>query len=56
MDAIELPLANLVEHGDVKVAKKSVIKSCCEKSGLKIESFEIRKGMRMHCVIRKQAK
>ena len=56
MDAIELPLANLVGHGDVKVAKRSVIKSCCKKSGLKIESFEIRKGMRMHCVIRKQEK
>ncbi len=55
MDYIELPLANLAGHGDVKVAKKSVIKSCCEKIGLKVERFEIRKGMRMHCVIRKQA-
>lgn len=27
--------------------------SACEKAGLKVEKFEIRKGMRMHCVVRK---
>ena len=27
---------------------------CCRKAGLKVEKFEIRKGMRMHCVVRKQ--
>ena len=26
---------------------------CCKKAGLKVEKFEIRKGMRMHCVVRK---
>ena len=26
---------------------------CCRKAGLTVEKFEIRKGMRMHCVVRK---
>ena len=26
--------------------------SVCKKAGLKVEKFEIRKGMRMHCVVR----
>lgn len=53
MDNIEAPLANLCGHGDVKIARRSVIAECCQKAGLKVESFEIRKGMRMHCVVRK---
>ena len=53
MDNIEVPLANLCGHGDVKIARRSVIEECCQKAGLKVESFEIRKGMRMHCVVRK---
>lgn len=54
MDKIELPLANMVGHGDVKVATRQVVEECCNKAGLKIEKFEIRKGMRMHCVVRKE--
>lgn len=27
--------------------------SACKKARLKVEKFEIRKGMRMHCVVRK---
>ena len=27
--------------------------SACKKAGLKVEKFEIRKGMRMNCVVRK---
>ena len=27
--------------------------SACKKAGLKVKKFEIRKGMRMHCVVRK---
>ena len=53
MDNIEVPLANLCGHGDVKIARRSVIEECCQKAGLKVESCEIRKGMRMHCVVRK---
>ena len=32
--------------------REGVIK-CCKKVGLKVEKFEIRKGMRMHCVMKK---
>ena len=53
MDNIELPLANLCGHGDVKIAKRATIMKCCKNAGLKVEKFEIRKGMRMHCVVRK---
>lgn len=53
MDKIELPLANLLGHGDVHVPTKQLIKTCCKKAGLKMEKFEVRKGMRLHCVVRK---
>ena len=51
MDKIELPIANLCGHGDVKIATRETVMECCKKSGLKVEKFEIRKGMRMHCVV-----
>ena len=53
MDKIELPLANLCGHGDVTIATREVVTECCKKAGLKVEKLEIRKGMRMHCVVRK---
>lgn len=53
MDHIELPLANLCGHGDVRIATRETVMACCKKAGLKVEKFEIRKGMRLHCVVRK---
>ena len=53
VDKIELPLANICGHGDVKMATRKTVIECCEKAGLKVEKIEVRKGMRMHCVIRK---
>ena len=53
MDKIELPLANLCGHGDVTIATREVVTDCCKKAGLKVEKLEIRKGMRMHGVVRK---
>ena len=53
MNYIELPLANLAGHGDVKVATRKKIEEYCIHTGLKLEKFEVCKGMRMHCVIRK---
>ena len=53
MDNIELPIANMLGHGDVKIARRKTVMECCKKAGLKVEKFEIRKGMRMHCVVRK---
>jgi len=51
---IELPLARLIGKGDYKMASRKTVTECCEKAGLKLESFEIRKGMRLHAVIRKE--
>ena len=53
MNTLEMPLANICGHGDVRVPTRDVVMKCCRKAGLKVEKFEIRKGMRMHCVVRK---
>ena len=53
MNTFEMPLANICGHGDVQVPTRDVVIKCCKKAGLKVEKFEIRKGMRMHCVVRK---
>ncbi len=53
VDKIELPLANICGHGDVKMTTRKTVIECCKKAGLKVEKIEVRKGMRMHCVIRK---
>ena len=49
----EMPLANVCGHGDVRVTTRDVVMKCCRKAGLTVEKFEICKGMRMHCVVRK---
>jgi ubiquinone/menaquinone biosynthesis C-methylase UbiE len=51
---IELPIAHLFGHGDYKLASRNTVMECCEKAGLIVEKFEIRKGMRLHCVVRKK--
>ena len=53
MNTLEMPLANICGHGDVQVPTRDVVIKCCKKAGLKVEKFEIRKGIRMHCVVRK---
>ena len=53
MNTFEMPLAHLVGHGDVRVPTRGTVTACCQKAGLTVERFEIRKGMRMHCVVRK---
>lgn len=54
MNKIEMPLANLFGHGDVQVPTRNLVYKCCKEVGLKVEKFEIRKGMRLHCVVRKE--
>ena len=49
---IELPLARLIGNDDYKMASRKTVKECCEKAGLKLENFEIRKGMRLPAVVR----
>ena len=53
MNTLEMPLANVCGHGDVRVPTRDVVMKCCRKAGLTVEKFEICKGMRMHCVVRK---
>ncbi len=43
----------MIGKGDYKMASRKTVTECCEKAGLKLESFEIRKGMRLHAVVRK---
>ena len=61
---IENELSKVVFDLGLKIHKKfgaglfeSVYEECLfyelKKAGLKVERFEIRKGMRMHCVVRK---
>ena len=50
---IEIPLANKIGHGDVAMATRETVFGCAERAELKGERFEIRKGMRLHAVIRK---
>lgn len=51
---IELPICNRLMHkGDVHVYSRADIQFLCNGSGLKMELFEQRKGMRLHSVCRK---
>lgn len=51
---IEIPLCNRFLHkGDVHCYTKSDIKQLCDRSGLILECYEVRKGFRLHCVVRK---
>ncbi len=52
---IELPLANLVGHGDVKAHTIAEVRSYCAAAGLKVEKIEAQKGFRLHLVARKKA-
>lgn len=52
---IEIPvLRMLLQKGDVHVYTKDDIQMLCRASGLKLESYEVRKGFRLHCVVRKE--
>lgn len=51
---IEIPLANKLMHkGDVHTYNRTEIEALCDISGLTLELFEQRKGLRLHCVCRK---
>ncbi len=53
MNHTEIPLANLVGHGDVKAYSLDEIKKFCKTAGLKIEKLEKAKKFRLHLVARK---
>ena len=52
---VELPLANLIGHGDVKAHPLDEVRAFCEKAGLRVEKLERQKGFRLHLVARKSA-
>ena len=51
---IELPLANLVGHGDVKAHTINEVKGYCSAAGLEIRKIEKQKGFRLHLVDEKK--
>ena len=53
MNHTEMPLANLVGHGDVAAYSLDEIKVFCNRAGLKIEKLERAKKFRLHLVARK---
>lgn len=50
---VELPLANLLGHGDVHVYGTDEVRELCRRAGLVMESGEKRGFFRLHCVSRK---
>ena len=54
MNRVEIPLLNiLLRKGDVHVYSRTDIQRLCDASGLELELYEVRKGLRLHCVVRK---
>ena len=53
MNHLEMPLANLVGHGDVKICKQEEFITMAEKAGFTVLSMERQKGFRAHLVARK---
>lgn len=46
-------LHRVLHKGDVHVYSEADIQRLCSVSGMKLESYEVRKGLRLHCVVRK---
>ncbi|MCR5106616.1 MAG: class I SAM-dependent methyltransferase [Lachnospiraceae bacterium] len=55
MNHTEMPLANLIGHGDVAARSLDDIRGYCEAADLKIEKLKRAKKFRMHLVARKKA-
>ena len=53
MNHTEMPLANLIGHGDVAARSLDEVKKFCDKVGLKIELLKRGKKFRFHLVARK---
>lgn len=53
MNHTEMPLANLVGHGDVKAYTLDEIRTFCGNAGLEIEKLEAAKKFRLHLAARK---
>ena len=53
VNIIELPILNLLGYGDVHCYNRKELQRLCEKAKLNLESFEKRKWLKLHAVIRK---
>ena len=53
MNHLEMPLANLAGHGDVKIHKVTEFIAMAEKAGFTVLTMEKQKGFRAHLVARK---
>ncbi len=51
---IEMPLANLIGHGDVRIYSTEDIERFCKNANLKIEKIEKRPKFRLHLVAKKE--
>ena len=54
VNKVELPILNRLGYGDVHCYNRKELLTLCEKVGLTLESFEQRKGFRLHAIIRKE--
>ena len=54
MNNIELPLARLMGHGDVRISKVSELRALAEGAGLTVLKLEAQKGFRAHLAARKE--
>lgn len=54
MNCIEMPLAHLFGHGDVKIYRCDEVRKMCAAAGLRVCRLEKQKGFRLHLVAVKQ--
>ena len=54
MNHMEMPLANLIGHGDVGAYSLDEVRGFCRQSGLQVEKLESGKKFRLHLVARKK--
>lgn len=50
MNHIEMPLAHISGHGDVRIHSCEEVSNMCKAAGLRVEKLEKQKGFRMHLV------
>ena len=53
MNHVEMPLAHLCGHGDVRIHSCDEVREMCKAAGLKVKKLEMQKGFRMHLVAQK---
>ena len=53
MNHIEMPLANIFGHGDVRGYTLDEVRAFCERAGLQVETLERRSKFRLHLVARR---